>query len=89
MAHHKLKTWPEFYSAIERGDKTFEARYNDRNYKVGDTLELEEYDPEKDLGVYTGRRAHFRVSYVLHGGGFGIERGYVIMGLKPMEVLHA
>ena len=43
---HDLKIWPEHYDAIKRGDKTFEIRHTfDRNFKVGDTLILREWNP--------------------------------------------
>lgn len=48
---HELKTWPIFYNAILDGTKTFECRKNDRDFKVGDTLVLKEFDPEAP--VYT------------------------------------
>jgi len=41
---HKLKTWNPYFSDIVEGKKTFEIRKNDRNYKVGDQLLLQEYD---------------------------------------------
>lgn len=41
--HHYLKIEPEYYIDIESGIKTFEIRYNDRNYKVYDILYLQEY----------------------------------------------
>jgi hypothetical protein len=43
MTVHELKSWPEFFSAIETGEKTFELRRNDRNYQVGDVLVLREW----------------------------------------------
>lgn len=45
MRRHELKTWPEFYRAVQDNKKTFELRYNDRNYQVGDELLLREFEP--------------------------------------------
>jgi hypothetical protein len=75
---HSLKILPEYYQEVEYGNKTFEVRKNDRGYKIGDTLELREYIP--DLG-YTGHASRFRVKYILHGGEFGIEEGFVMMSI--------
>ena len=35
---HELKIWPEFFDAVERGDKTAEIRVNNRPFAVGDRL---------------------------------------------------
>lgn len=42
---HQLKTWPMYFTALRQGSKTFELRENDRQFKVGDTLQLREFDP--------------------------------------------
>jgi ASC-1-like (ASCH) protein len=87
MTLHELKTWPEYFQAVARGDKTFEVRKNDRDFRVGDELLLKEYQPSYaclDREYYTGRVLHRYVSYVLHGGNFGIEEGYVILGLQKI-----
>ena len=58
---HELKIRPEFFEAIVRGDKTFEVRYNDRNYQLHDILVLQEHDGEN----YTGRVIKAEVTYLL------------------------
>lgn len=45
MTIHDLKTWPEPFAAVVAGDKTHEARKNDRDYQVGDVLRLREFKP--------------------------------------------
>jgi len=80
MTHH-LKTLPEYYEKIVSGDKKFEIRENDRGFRVGDTLCLEEYSPEKG---FSGFSMQFKVSYILYGGNFGIEKGYCAMSLVKM-----
>jgi hypothetical protein len=76
---HHLKTWPEYFESIMDGTKTFEVRKNDRDFKVGDHLYLEEYDPE--TGRYSGKSVHANVWYCLCGPCFGIEDGYVVMSI--------
>jgi len=62
-------------------DKPFEVRKNDRDYQINDILWLKEFDPDKQ--EYTGNECRRRVTYILHGGDFGIEKGYCVMGLSP------
>ncbi len=79
MKIHELKTWPECFKAILSGSKNFEVRKNDRNFRVGDRLDLMEYNP--NLNDYTGRHTHRFITYILKGGEFGIEEGFCVMGL--------
>ena len=92
MTIHRLKILPPYYEAVASGVKTFEVRRDDRGYQVGDTLVLREWNPEvKEIGVewyapaYTGRELAREVTYILRGPAFGIEEGYVAMGVKPVD----
>lgn len=84
MRTHELKTWPEMFCAIERGEKTAEARRDDRGFMVGDMLVLVEFDPSKP-GAFqeTGRRIDVMVTHKLAGGNFGIERGFCVLSFDP------
>lgn len=79
--HHKLKIMPEYYRAIERGDKTFEVRKNDRDFRVYDILELKEFFG----GEYSGREITAEVTYILDDPEY-CKEGYVIMGIKVISV---
>ncbi len=83
---HHLKTWPQFFHAVARGDKTFEVRKDDRAFQAGDTLVLEYFDPAKPQDTLNFAMQYEPierlVTFVLHGGQFGVEEGYVIMGLS-------
>lgn len=60
---HRVKSWPNFFEATLAGTKTHDVRrINDRDYEVGDTLRLMEFDPEKQQ--YTGRELRVRITYV-------------------------
>lgn len=76
---HYLKTWPQFFRAVARGDKRFEVRKDDRAYQAGDVLVLQEYDPERR--EYVGPRVRVPVTFVLCGREFGVEPGFVVMSL--------
>lgn len=45
MKTHTLKTWPEEFQAIRAGRKRHESRDNDRDFRVGEFLRLEEFVP--------------------------------------------
>ncbi len=76
---HELKCWKEYFKEIISGRKNFEIRKNDRDFQKGDTLILLEYD--HIAKEYTGRSCHKYVTYILPGGGFGLEHGFVIMSI--------
>jgi len=81
---HVLKTWPEYFEAVYFGDKTFEVRFDDRDYKVGDTLVLREWDPKTK--EYSGRHLEVRVTYLMKGDEFDfLKSGVVVMGIKKNE----
>ncbi len=43
---HELKTWPNYFEAIKRGDKRFEIRDNsDRGFQKKDLIVFKKYDP--------------------------------------------
>lgn len=84
---HVLKIWPEFYLQMRLGDKNFELRKNDRDYKVLDTIILREYRPGD--GIYTGRILQTTIKYILHADGFaaGLKPGYVILALTQPNLV--
>jgi hypothetical protein len=77
---HRLKTWPTYFRDVQVGKKCFEVRRADRDFKVGDVLHLEEWDPETQR--YTGAVSGVEVTYILYGGQFGVEAGYVVLGVR-------
>ncbi len=48
MTHH-LKTLPEYFQAVIDGRKPMEIRYNDRGFKPGDIVILEEFKGYLDI----------------------------------------
>jgi len=77
---HELKTWPEYFNEVFMGHKTFEIRKNDRDFKKGDHLILNEWD--NLTGTYSGRSLARTISYVFDGGQFGVEQGYVVLSIQ-------
>lgn len=79
---HNLKIWPQYLEDVKSGNKQFEVRKNDRNYEVGDTLILEEFNPTK--GTYTGRWIPELITYKLDNKKF-VKEGFVILGIKEIK----
>lgn len=80
MAQHDLKTWPPEFSAVLDGSKRFEWRKNDRGFEVGDTLRLQEWDPDRKQ--YTQREVTVEVTHLLRGPRFEVPEGYVVMSIR-------
>ena len=74
--HHYLKIIPEYYRAIEKGEKSFEVRFNGRNFQRYDVLHLQEWCG----GEYTGRVIECEVTYVLDNPDF-CKEGFVVMAI--------
>ncbi len=58
----KKKAWPEYFEKVLSGEKTYDLRLADWKIEPGDTLLLQEWDPEVQL--YTGREISKKVGYV-------------------------
>ena len=77
--HHYVKILPEYYIAVDNGTKTFEIRFNDRNYKVGDILHLQEFCG----GQYTSRELTKEICYMIDSPDY-CKDGFVVLGIRDM-----
>jgi hypothetical protein len=84
---HTLKIYPEYFQEVVSGTKTFEVRKNDRDFKVCDDLILAEYCPVQES--FTGNTCVREINYILKGGDFGIEKGFVVIGLQNAPIFLA
>lgn len=76
---HGLKIRPKYFDAVRSGEKTFELRRNDRDFRVGDYLALNEWDGES----YTGRTELVKVTYMLTPNDImTCQGGYVVMSIE-------
>lgn len=80
---HELKIHPEYIKDVATGFKNFEVRKADRQFAIGDRLLLKEWCPIKER--YTGVICLRKVIYILKGGQFGIEDGYVVLGIEACQ----
>lgn len=84
-----LKTDPAVFQDVLEGKKTFEIRFNDRGYQVGDLIVLKETKfTGQQMGegrplIYTGREMQKQISYIL--SGYGLQDGWVILGITDLD----
>ena len=85
---HELKILSKYFKEVKKDVKTFEIRKNDRNFKVGDVLVLEEYDHnnkwtdlEGNEVNYSGKKTVRIINYILSNID-GLDKEYVILGIK-------
>ena len=77
---HDLKTLPKYFEAVKDGDKTFEVRKDDRDFQVGDYVNLREWN-----GEYTGNSFVRQITYILgrnEDEKIYVPKDYVILGIK-------
>lgn len=77
MQIHKLKIKPEYFNDVISGKKKFEVRYNDRDFKVGDLIVLEEFKNNR----YTNRFLNCEITYILNDQEY-LKENYVVLGFR-------
>ena len=84
---HEIKILKQFADEIISGNKNFEVRKNDRGYQKGDLIKFNAI--QKTDNIEIGGIKHpiseelYEITYVL--SGWGIEKDYVVFGIKPKE----
>jgi ASC-1-like (ASCH) protein len=76
LTKHKLKIQPEYFKAVCTGKKSFEIRNNDRDFKAGDTLLLQEFIPQTTS--YTGRVVERKITYITN---YAQQENFVVMAI--------
>ncbi|MBC2248311.1 DUF3850 domain-containing protein [Listeria seeligeri] len=71
---HCLKTKPMYFEQLLLGYKTHEIRKNDRNFQVGDKLDLKEWD-----AGYTGRKLVFIITHITN---YKQKNGFVVLSIQ-------
>lgn len=87
MTSHRLKISPKFFDAVANGVKTFEVRKADRDYKIGDTINLGEWIQETWEKGSFNRNCKLVITYILTHDQFpeGVPEGYVILAVKVIQ----
>ncbi len=83
MKKHRLFIFKRFFEQQVSGQKNYELRKLDRDYQVGDEIELSEIDPEDLLGgaMSTGNGCYVKITSILSNFK-GLEPGYGILGTE-------
>ena len=74
---HELKIAPNYFEKVVSKEKSFEVRYNDRDFKIGDILKLMEYVD----GSYTGQSIYVKVTYILREFE-GLQPNFVVLSIE-------
>jgi hypothetical protein len=89
---HKVKSWTYLFEAVLAGGKTHDIRYmRERDYKVGDTMILQ----ETDVGGqnYTGRELPVEITYITSKDNYcalsneALMPEYCIISFKKLPVI--
>lgn len=64
---HKLKSDPEWFAMNITGEKMAEMRNNDRDFKVGDLVIIQEHNRRVETPYYTGNVFAARINWVATG----------------------
>jgi hypothetical protein len=78
---HKLKILPKYFAAVCAGTKRAELRKNDRDYRAGDVLILEEALPGSDM---TGKSVCVRITHVADVSNYA--PGYVLLSIAQVWI---
>lgn len=76
---HELKLDTAYFARVESGQKTFEIRKNDRDYQVGDTLLLREYDPKGEYFIDHSSAIQAKIVYMSTAYQ---QDGYCVLGIE-------
>lgn len=86
----ELKCWPEFFEEIIAENKTHDLRRcNDRSFKIGDIINLQEYNPKNNS--YTGRDAFVKITYITEKispcaySEEALKPGFCILSIKVIK----
>lgn len=87
---HAVKSWPHLFATALTGERTHELRRStDRDYRVGDTLVLCEFDPASQ--TYTGREHEVVITYITSAANpcalsdSGLASGFCILSIAPTK----
>ena len=81
MNLHKIKIRREYAAPVYEGEKTFEVRINDRDYKVGDYVRFQVVDNDGMTFIdHPLNNKEYVITYVLKN--FFVESDWVVFSIR-------
>lgn len=80
---HELKTINPYFQKSYEKQKTFEVRNNDRNFKVGDIVRLNEYHEKRNF--FSGRYVEGVITYILREYSDALNANYCVFLYKETK----
>lgn len=87
---HKVKSWTYLFQQIKSGAKKADMRdMNDRPYKVGDHMVLNEFDQTN--GTYTGDKIEVKITHIIDENtpcafsSAALKRGFGILSIEIVD----
>lgn len=80
---HQVKIKEDYANSICCGDKTFEVRYNDRNYQKGDFIKFDPVSRDGIRMIHNIEEMMFEITNV--HSGLGMADGYVVLAIKRVD----
>ena len=84
--NHNIKCSLRYFERLQKEEKLYEVRKNDRDYQTRDTLTItavSDKNPKKIVDYYDP--LEFRVTHVLQESP-GLKEGYCVLGIEPTHI---
>ncbi len=82
MKEHEIKLNHRFCDAVYNGVKTFEIRYDDRGYEVGDVVRFVPVDDSGNVTSHEIKYESYVITYILLD--WGLSSGYIAFAIKKI-----
>ena len=82
---HVLKIYPRYFREVEAGNKLFEIRLNDRDFKKGDSVILLQNFGSPDI-VNRAIPCKLLIAEITYVTNFEQKEGWVVFGIKPLAM---
>ena len=84
MKLHRIKLDNKYIESVYMGHKSYEVRFNDRDYKVGDIIRFIDDKGEPLKSSMCPELPFYRIVHRLKSVE-GLEEGYVVLGIDEIK----